>query len=547
MQNNADTNNNWKPVDVLIVTALLEERQAILHQLDRYNQTQVGNSPIYYVYTLPINAGECKVAVTQLPQMGNVNAGIHATKAIGELKPKYILMVGIAAGIKNRVNLGDIVVCSQVLYYEFAKQTPTGAEYRPISINADPQLYQNAQNYNDTSWCSLIVTEAPSTEETNLPTVHFGPLAVGDKVVADQGFASALLALHPKTVGIEMESYGVAEAAVNAPSRPRFLAIRGISDFADEHKDDSFHQQASSAAAAFAVGFLRACPLFSNAISTSSIDVLKHRSGTLVAIRHLSKRSVSPQTIIDSLPPEFVDYNIVEFPIDQTGLYSGGRLSDPLKAARQLTDLEHDIDFLLNTYPDAELGYFGIAHIPLLFYAGRRLTNKCKLHFFELNRYTNRWDYLRDEKQYPELKVEGLPTQVNNDQGDILVRISISNTVTLAETAKVIPSPLASLHLCIVPPQRDVMVSELQLQEYGAKFRQVLDYIHEFFPNREKTHIFYAGPVSLAIYLGQLIIQTIDRELVIYNYTEKDSPRYSWGLKVTDEADSPDFLVLTQK
>ncbi len=546
MQSNATTHNQ-KFVDVLIITALPEERDAVLHQLEDFSPTQVGKSPIYYTCTLPTNIGECKVAVTQLSQMGNVSASIHATKAIDEMDPKYVLMVGIAAGIKSRVNRGDVVVCSQVLYYEQAKQTSTGAEYRPISINADPILLQTAQNYNDSNWCSLIVTKMPQFEGTDSPRVYFGPFAVGDKVVADQNFISSLMKLHPKIIGIEMESYGVAEAAAEAYSRPRFLAIRGISDFADEQKDDSFRQYASSAAAAYTVGFLQACPLFSNALSPSPINTLLERPGTFVAIRHLSREYIPPQTIVESLPPEFADQNVIELPIDQTDLYSDGRLSDPLKAARQLTNLEHTIDSILSRHPNTSMGYFGIAHIPLLFYIGRRLSNKRKLHFYELNRFARRWDYLHGDGEFPELEIESLPTQINKDQGDILVRISISNTVTLEEVAEIVPSPIASLHLCLVPTKRDVMVSEHQLQDYGAKFRQLLDHIHEFFPNREQTHIFYAGPVSLAVYFGQLIIQTIDRKIVVYNYTEKDSPRYSWGLKVTDEADSPGFLVLTQK
>jgi len=132
---------------------------------------------------------------------------------------------------------------------------------------------------------------------------------------------------------------------------------------------------------------------------------------------------------------------------------------------------------------------------------------------------------------------------VNDEQGDVLIRISVSDTVRPEEIVEIAPSPIASLHLRIEPPRRDVLISEHQLHDYGAKYRWMLDTIHELLPNRERTHIFYAGPVSLAVYFGQLIIQTIDHRIVVYNYTTKDSPRYSWGLEVTAEIDSPDFLV----
>jgi nucleoside phosphorylase len=547
MHNTTDPSRHLGSVDILIVTALTEERDAVLHQLEDFGLIQVGDSPIYYVCTLPASRGEYQVAVTQLSQMGNVEAGIHAARAIGDLNPTCVLMVGIAAGIKGRVSLGDIVVSTQVIYYEQAKQTPQGLERRPISIAADHLLLYGAQNYSDASWCSLIATGSPQYKGGSPPKVHFGPFAVGDKVVAAQSYAYALMNLHHKLIGVEMESYGIAAAAASASTRPRFLAIRGISDFADEQKDDSYRQYASTVAAAFAVGFLRSGPISPSALRAAPTEAPLEQPGSLIAIRHLSMQYIPPQTIIESLPSRFAGRSVTELLVDQTDLYADGRLSDPLEAAKRQADLECHIDSLLTSHPGASVGYFGIAHIPLLFYLGCRLTNKRRLHFFELNRYTGRWEYLQGEKEGPELKLDGLPIHADDKHGDVLIRISISNTVRSEEVAEIVPSPIASLHLRIEPPKRDVLVSERQLHDYGVGFRRMLDGIHEFLPNRKRTHVFYAGPVSLAVYFGQLISQTIDRRIVVYNYTTKDFPRYSWGLEITAQTDSPDFLVRVQK
>jgi len=544
---NTDTLHSWRPVDVLIVTALPEERVAVLRLLEDFGPVQVGDSPICYVCTLPASRGEYQVAVTQLSQMGNVEAGIHAARAIGELDPTCVLMVGIAAGIKGRVSLGDIIVSTQVIYYEQARQTPQGLECRPISIAADRLLLHSAQNYNDASWHSMIATGSPQCKGGSPPKVHFGPFAVGDKVVAAQSYAYALMNLHHKLIGVEMESYGIAAAAASASTRPRFLAIRGISDFADEQKDDSYRQYASTVAAAFAVGFLRSGPISPSALRAAPTEAPLEQPGSLIAIRHLSMQYIPPQTIIESLPSMFAGRSVTELLVDQTDLYADGRLSDPLEAAKRQADLECHIDSLLTSHPGASVSYFGIAHIPLLFYLGCRLTNKRRLHFFELNRYTGRWEYLQGEKEGPELKLDGLPIHANDKHGDVLIRISISNTVRSEEIAEIVPSPMASLHLHIEPPKRDVLVSERQLHDYGVGFRRMLDGIHEFLPNRKRTHVFYAGPVSLAVYFGQLISQTIDRKIVVYNYTTKDFPRYSWGLEITAQTDSPDFLVRVQK
>jgi len=547
MQSESDICRGLADVDFLIVTALSEERDAVLRLLEDSDLTQVGGSSVYYVCTLSTDRGNCKVAVTQLSQMGNVESGMHTSRAIDELHPQCVLMVGIAAGVRGKVNLGDVIISTQVIYYEQAKQTSKGFEHRPIAIPADHLLLHSAQNFNDSNWYELITTEMYQHGEFELPKVHFGPFAVGDKVVADQSRMSALMGLHSKLIGVEMESYGVAAAAASAPSRPRFLAIRGVCDFADEQKSDDFHEYAAAVAAAYAIGFLRSGLRCSNISTAKTSNTTSARLGSLIAIYHMSMQYIPPQTTIGLLPSEFAGRDIIELLIDQSDLYIDGRLFDPVEAVARQTGLEYCIDHLLDAHPSALVAYFGIAHVPLLFCLGYRLTNKRRLHFFEFDRYTGCWEYLQGEKEVSNLKLDGLPTRVSDRYGDVLIRISVSNTVRLDEVREIVPSPIASLHLQIQPSARDALVSKRQLRDYGTVFRQMLDSVHEFLPNRGRTHIFYAGPVCLAVYFGQLITQTIDRNIVVYNYTARDLPRYSWGLEVTAEPESPGLLIQAQK
>lgn len=531
------------PVDFLIITALPEERDALLGLLVGFGLSKIGDTLVYYSCSLPTSRGSYSIAVTQLPRMGNVEASIHATQAIAELKPTCVLMVGIAGGIRGRVRLGDVLVSTQVFYYELARQTPHGTECRPLSLIADHLLLHNAQNSNDASWVGLITARPRMQKDVESPRVHFGPFAVGDKIVADRRFISELLKLCPKLIGIEMESYGIASAAACAPDRPRFLAIRGVSDYADEHKDDSCRQLASAAAAAFTISFLRAGPIPPADRCNAAMRGLPEPSGLLIALRHLSMQYIPPQAFIPAIPATLAGRGVAELLIDQTDLYVNGRLVDPLEAAERQTHVVRHIDALLRQDAAASLAYWGIAHIPLLFHLGFQLTNKRKLYFFEINRYSGRWEHLKGNMRGPVLKLDGLPRRANQDHGDIVLRISISDTVRAEDVSKVVSSPIGSIHLYLAPPTRDVLVSEQQLFQYGTRFRQVLDRILELFPNRQRTHVFYAGPVSLAVYFGQLISQSIDRRIVVHNYSVRDSPRYSWGLEITARTDDPGFVI----
>lgn len=139
------------PVDFLIVTALPEERDAVLDKIGPYQKVQLPGSPTYYLASLATCLPDVcyQVAVTMLSEMGNVESAQHTKQAIADLDPAYVVMTGIAGGIKGQVKLGDIVVAKQILYYEQAKQKPSGSDLRPQAYPGDAMLLERAQNYTD--------------------------------------------------------------------------------------------------------------------------------------------------------------------------------------------------------------------------------------------------------------------------------------------------------------------------------------------------------------------------------------------------------------
>ena len=78
------------------------------------------------------------------------------------------------------------------------------------------------------------------------PAVHFGPIASGGLVVADDKTMSELLEGCPKLLAVAMEGAGVGRAAMLDKDRPRFLEVRGICDYADSKKNDGWHEFAAN-------------------------------------------------------------------------------------------------------------------------------------------------------------------------------------------------------------------------------------------------------------------------------------------------------------
>lgn len=76
-----------------------------------------------------------------------------------------------------------------------------------------------------------------------------------------------LRALVPKLAAVEMETAGVAAAALSGVKRTDVLVVRGISDFADTKKSDDYRQFAAATAAAWTIGFLHTGPIPTNGLS----------------------------------------------------------------------------------------------------------------------------------------------------------------------------------------------------------------------------------------------------------------------------------------
>jgi nucleoside phosphorylase len=88
-----------------------------------------------------------------------------------------------------------------------------------------------------------------SNNETPFPMIHFGVFASGDMVIKSGEYRDQLTS-SKGAIGFEMESVGVWDVF---PS----VVIKGVSDYADSHKNDDWQDFAAASAAACAKAFLK--------------------------------------------------------------------------------------------------------------------------------------------------------------------------------------------------------------------------------------------------------------------------------------------------
>ncbi len=261
---------NDQIVDFVIIAPLKEERDAILRKLPGHQELPPSNQDVYvhYAAALPVTFSNKQTSSYELRivsplEKGRVQAVHAATEAIRRWQPRYVLLVGIAGGVAAAgVNLGDVLIASQIADYELQKQTDRGSEIRWQVYPASPAMLAQTQNFSLREWQDLISQKRPGD---GTPHQHEGIIASGDKVVAFADILAAFNKTWPELIGVEMEAGGVAVAAEQSASRPGFFMVRSVSDFADSKKGstavEKWRPYACDVAAAYAIALLENGPV----------------------------------------------------------------------------------------------------------------------------------------------------------------------------------------------------------------------------------------------------------------------------------------------
>lgn len=529
-----------KTIDIAIVTALQIELDAVLRHLGEYETIQEDNNPYtYYRGQLLIPGGDerYEVVVGAFLDMGNVPAGVATTRLIERWRPGAVIMVGIAGGIPGKVFLGDIVVGKFSHYYEIGKLTEHGRVEYGKQAWPDQLLYRRAEAYNAIDWRSTLTTPRPSGglfDEGQLQ-VCFGPIAAGESVVANAADRDELVKGCPKLLAVAMEGAGVAEAAISADERPRFVEVRGVCDYCDKDKDDRWQAFAAEAAAAFTIGFLRSRPL----VPATALDAEAQPQGRpLLVLRAQSLQALDDADARSALPQgETARVDIVT--LDFLDLVRNDQLTDPAAAIERLVGADSPLLEALARRADERFAFYGLLHIPLAFLAGHLVSDRQHVDLLDYHRGIGSWHWPESDEGSPDLVVDGLPAEAEAQVRDAIVRVPISYSVTSAQARQAVPAAGIDVQVGVAHPTLDVVRSEDQIRVYGDVFRQALDNLAAL--GTQRIHVFYAGPVALAFHLGQRISMNIHPPVVVWYYKQG---RYTYGVDLAAAVAEDSSIVM---
>lgn len=289
-----------------IICALFEEKAAVEAMLDDRHKAQNQKPGDTNSYTFG-KIGEHNVVIACLPggHQGKAAAATVAIHMMHSYPIKLGLMVGIGGGVPSQVpsiRLGDVAVSfpvgthGGVIQYDLGKMESDGFRRKghldkppkPLLSAVTSLRTKHEMDEPDFPGYLSAITNRPKMAEKygfqgsendklfdnnnqsvirdprgNKPQVFYGTIGSGDLVMKDGEYRD-LKAADDKIICFEMEAAGLMN---DFPC----LVIRGISDYADSHKNDRWQPYAAATAAAYAKELL-------SAISAEEVEELRPAS-----------------------------------------------------------------------------------------------------------------------------------------------------------------------------------------------------------------------------------------------------------------------------
>ncbi|SES73849.1 5'-methylthioadenosine/S-adenosylhomocysteine nucleosidase [Thorsellia anophelis] len=205
------------------IIGAMEEEVAILRSAMTIEKTVSRGGCEIYIGKI----NDCHIGLLK-SGIGKTSTAIGTTLLIEHYQPDLVINTGSAGGLASSLNVGDIVISTQVRYHD-ADVTAFGYEIgqmagAPAAFEADIKLSEIAVN------CA---------NELKLNAVT-GLICSGDAFINGSEPLNRILTSFPTVIAVEMEAASIAHTChqFNIP----FVVVRAISDVADQKSHLSFDE-----------------------------------------------------------------------------------------------------------------------------------------------------------------------------------------------------------------------------------------------------------------------------------------------------------------
>jgi nucleoside phosphorylase len=270
--------------DFALLTVVDEARDAAVEFLNVQRQNWIDRLGLKWAtaYVPALDGGKHVVVVGKSVDRSNGPAFEAADAMLRAWRPRHFVVADIGGGFVDRddIQLGDVVVASDIKYFEVEKQVPHGParprEYPIQQPSTGPRDSFGSLSSWKPDWYRKAGLMRPKSAQRRTPKVLPGQIVCGEKLLTDpdSDLVKRLVVTFDKALAVDMESAGVGRALL---ARQRegifceFTVLRGISDFIDKLDDDNQAVRDNWKPYAARVAVLAAYTWITQAASTSGV------------------------------------------------------------------------------------------------------------------------------------------------------------------------------------------------------------------------------------------------------------------------------------
>lgn len=255
-------------VDVAIMTVVKTEREAAQDVFGiNPNSYETRAKRRYWELSLPSErayGGELSLVLMSINDTGNPSATRAAMELLRAYTPAAVFLLGMAAGLKGKVSVGDVVAANGVHYYEPSSLRHDGPIPRPEHKSEPRELYYNVLYYEGAELNERLQEVMARTPRERLPEelarskrkrmshkpeLHLerSIVASGEMLLEDGEFLKALATERDGRIrAADTEAYGF---AVGFDNLVPWGIFRGISDYGELPRPTDWQYLATATAA----------------------------------------------------------------------------------------------------------------------------------------------------------------------------------------------------------------------------------------------------------------------------------------------------------
>jgi hypothetical protein len=235
----------------------------------------------------------------------------------------------------------------------------------------------------------------------------------------------------------------------------------------------------------------------------------------LVIITQPIHAPIDRDTVESVVPPDWHVKDIIEVCPDRFPLAEASSQDFVALAREQERLWRTTIEPRLSSIPDAAIGYFGLAPIPLAVHLGSLVERFRKVVVFHAHHETHEW--YRTVSTPATVDAAALGCSESQAEAPVAITVSVTRPVDRTGFLNAVREVGATLNLQVSPCAED-NVGDRESHQIAREFSRMLQWIEEKRPRSKGIHLAAAVPCGVAFALGSQLTRTRHGRVFLYQY-----------------------------